>query len=83
MQITKDRQRFCGREFTAENVSVIQEVVETCAGLSRLELAHTVSSALSSTFGMLAGRFTLHPVRSWKTGSGIASLKSCEERPAW
>jgi len=46
MQITKGRQRYCGREFTAENVSLIQEVVETCAGLSRLELAHTVCELL-------------------------------------
>jgi hypothetical protein len=46
MQKTTDRQRFCGREFSAEEVSLIQEVVETFPGLSRLELAHTVCELL-------------------------------------
>ena len=46
MQIAKDHQRFCGREFTAENVSLIQEVVEACAEISRTELAHTVCELL-------------------------------------
>ena len=46
MQTATDQQRFCGREFTAEEVSLIQEVVETCAGISRLELAHTVCELL-------------------------------------
>jgi hypothetical protein len=46
MQTATDQQRFCGREFTAEDVSLIQEVVETCAGISRLELAHTVCELL-------------------------------------
>ncbi len=46
MQIAIDQQRFCGREFTAQEVSLIQEVVETCAGISRFELAHTVCELL-------------------------------------
>ena len=46
MQTATDQQRFCGREFTTEDVSLIQEVIETCAGLSRLELAHTVCELL-------------------------------------
>ena len=46
MQTATNQQRFCGREFTAEEVSLIQEVVETCAGISRLELAHTVCELL-------------------------------------
>lgn len=46
MQTAKDQQMFCGREFAAEEVSLIQEVVETCAGISRLELAHTVCELL-------------------------------------
>ncbi|MBC8508313.1 MAG: DUF4338 domain-containing protein [Chloroflexi bacterium] len=46
MHIATDQQRFCGREFTAKEVSLIQEVVETCAGISRLELAHTVCELL-------------------------------------
>ncbi|MEE8308499.1 MAG: DUF4338 domain-containing protein [Gammaproteobacteria bacterium] len=46
MQTAKEHQRFCGREFTAKEVSLIQEVIETCAGLSRFELAHTVCELL-------------------------------------
>jgi len=46
MQTATEQQSFCGREFTTEDVSLIQEVVETCAGLSRLELAHTVCELL-------------------------------------
>jgi hypothetical protein len=46
MHTARDQQRFCGREFTAEEVSLIQEVVETCRGISRTELAHTVCELL-------------------------------------
>jgi hypothetical protein len=46
MQPARDRQRFCGREFTPEEVLLIQEVVQTCAGISRTELAHTVCELL-------------------------------------
>jgi len=46
MQTATEQQSFCGREFTAEDVSLIQEVVATCAGISRLELAHTVCELL-------------------------------------
>jgi hypothetical protein len=46
MQTAIEQQSFCGREFTAEEVSLIREVIETCAGLSRLELAHTVCELL-------------------------------------
>ena len=46
MQTATEQQSFCGREFTTEDVSLIQEVVETCAGISRLELAHTVCELL-------------------------------------
>jgi len=46
MQTATDQQRFCGREITAEEVALIQEVVETCSGISRFELAHTVCELL-------------------------------------
>ncbi|MDY7011642.1 MAG: DUF4338 domain-containing protein [Planctomycetota bacterium] len=42
----REKQRFCGREFTREELALIQEVVETCAGLSRTELSHTVCELL-------------------------------------
>ena len=46
MHTAKDQHRFYGREFTAKEVSLIQEVVEICTGLSRTELAHTVCELL-------------------------------------
>lgn len=46
MDTARKQQRFCGREFTAEEVSLIQEVVETCGGLSRAELASTICELL-------------------------------------
>jgi len=46
MDTIKEQQRFCDREFTAQDVSMIREVVQTCKGLSRLELAHTVCELL-------------------------------------
>lgn len=38
--------RHVGRDFTPDELSVIQEVVETCSGLSRKELAQTVCELL-------------------------------------
>jgi len=46
MQTTIEQQRFCGREFSTDEVSLIQEVVDTCGGISRRELAHTVCELL-------------------------------------
>jgi len=46
MHTAKDRYSFCGREFTREEVLLIREVVETCRGISRTELAHTVCELL-------------------------------------
>jgi hypothetical protein len=38
--------RFCGEEIDAEALSLIGEVVASCGGLSRMELAHTVCELL-------------------------------------
>ena len=46
MQTATGQHRFSGRQFTQQEVSLIQEVVETCAGISRQELAHTVCELL-------------------------------------
>jgi hypothetical protein len=46
MQMSIAPQRFYGREFTAAEVSLIQEVVDTCGGISRNELANTVCELL-------------------------------------
>lgn len=40
------QQRFCGREFSAEEILLIQEVVDSCGGVSRNELANTVCELL-------------------------------------
>jgi hypothetical protein len=40
------QQRCAGRVFSIEEVSLIQEVVATCSGISRNELAHTVCELL-------------------------------------
>lgn len=39
----------CGREFTAEELALVREVVESCSGLSRTELARTVCELLGWT----------------------------------
>lgn len=41
--------RFSGKTFTAEEISLIREVVATCGGLSRMELANTISELLRWT----------------------------------
>lgn len=41
--------RFSGKVFTAQEVSLIREVVATCGGLSRKELANTISELLGWT----------------------------------
>ncbi|BBO84775.1 hypothetical protein DSCO28_53410 [Desulfosarcina ovata subsp. sediminis] len=46
MHGSKIQHRFCGREFSTEEVSLIQEVVDTCAGISQNELANTVCELL-------------------------------------
>jgi hypothetical protein len=46
MPTARKQQRFCGREFTPEEVLLIKELVEACAGISRTELAHTVCELL-------------------------------------
>jgi predicted HAD superfamily phosphohydrolase len=38
--------QFCGRRFSASEVSMICEVVETCGGIGRKELARTVCELL-------------------------------------
>lgn len=40
---------FSGRAFTANEITLMRDVVETCAGLTRHELAHTLSELLGWT----------------------------------
>jgi hypothetical protein len=55
---TRRNQRFCGQEVTPEDLCLIQEVVETCSGISRTELSHTVCELLQwrRANGKLKGR---------------------------
>ncbi|MBT8339696.1 MAG: DUF4338 domain-containing protein [Desulfatitalea sp.] len=46
MHRSKTPKRFCAREFSAKEVSLIQEIVATCGGISRSELANTVCELL-------------------------------------
>lgn len=41
--------RFSGKIFTAQEVALIREVIETCSGVSRKELANTISELLGWT----------------------------------
>lgn len=52
------RLQFSGREVGPDAVALIREVVQSCAGLSRMELAHTVCELLGWTRprGALKGR---------------------------
>lgn len=46
MGTARSEQRFCGRAFSAAEVALIQEVITSCAGISRTELANTVCELL-------------------------------------
>jgi hypothetical protein len=39
-------QKFCGRTFSIDELSMIQEIITMCRGISRYELAHTVCELL-------------------------------------
>lgn len=58
MQVDERDLRFCGREFTAAELDLIREVVESCAGISRAELAQTICEILGwkRSGGSLKGR---------------------------
>ncbi len=43
---TEAPSRYCGRQFTTKDLALIHEVVESCSGLSRKELAQTVCELL-------------------------------------
>lgn len=75
MDKTKKQHKFCGREFTAEEVDLIKEVVDTCGGISRRELAHTVCELLdwNRTGGGLKAR-ECQDLLTYLEGKGILSL---------
>jgi hypothetical protein len=47
MHPAEKQQRICGRQFSTQEVALIQEVVTSCAGISRNELAHTICELLN------------------------------------
>ena len=49
MQTAIKPQTFCGRNFSTEDLLMIQEVVTTCGSISRYELAHTICELLEWT----------------------------------
>jgi len=58
MKSQRGSQRFSGRQFTPRDLALIHEVVHSCAGISRMELANTVCELLgwTRTGGALKGR---------------------------
>jgi hypothetical protein len=54
---------FCGREFNAAELALVREVVASCAGLSRMELAHTVCELVDWT--RPSGRLKAHECREF------------------
>ncbi|MEI6260632.1 MAG: Druantia anti-phage system protein DruA [Deltaproteobacteria bacterium] len=70
-----EQQRFCDREFTVQEILIIQEVVQTCKGLSRFELAHTVCELLdwNRPNGRLKAR-ECHDLLERLEGQGVLKL---------
>jgi hypothetical protein len=75
METTKKQKSFCGREFTVEEISLIQEVVETCTGISRTELAYTLCELLDwkRAGGGLKGP-ECRELLEWLESQGILTL---------
>ena len=75
MPSTIEKQIFCGREFTTAEVSLIQEIVDTCGGISRRELAYTVCELLEwrRPGGGLKAR-ECHDLLELLEGKGVVSL---------
>lgn len=92
MSSARGNWRFCGKEFTGEELSLIKEVVQSCGGISRRELAHTVCELLDwkRAWGGLKGRecrdllerleedgFLVLPVKKPTTGWCKAGISGC------
>ncbi|MFH1602582.1 MAG: Druantia anti-phage system protein DruA [Pseudomonadota bacterium] len=75
--------RFSGKVFKAHEVSLIREVVATCGGLSRMELANTISELLRWTRpgGGLKGLECLAVLRRLETDRLLTLPKKQKTRP--
>ncbi len=99
MITTSEHRRLCGRKFSREELRLIQEVAESCAGLSRTELAHTVCELLDwkRAGGRLKWRecmdvleilgsqgvFTLPEKREIRRQKTARSIAPAAEAPHW
>ncbi len=72
--------RFCGRPVTAPQWALVQEVVETCSGLSRTELARTVCDLLD--WRRPNGGLKAHECRRWLEELDEAGLLRLPQRQA-
>jgi hypothetical protein len=70
-----ERYRFSGRTFRAEDIALMREVVATCAGLSRKELANTISELVGSHRGRL------HSCGAVRVGRGPGLLSRGPDAP--
>jgi hypothetical protein len=82
--VTARAQRFCGRNFSREEVCLIQEIVETCGGVSRTELAYTVCELLEwkRANGKLKGRECLDFLERLEE-KGLLTLPGRRETTRW
>jgi hypothetical protein len=75
--------RFSGRRFTASELTLIREVVESCSGLSRKELAHTVCELLGwrRPSGALKARECREFLETLETAGALALPAKAATRP--
>ncbi len=78
-----ESQRFSGRQFTPKELMLIQEVVQTCAGISRKELAHTVCELLGwrRVGGGLKGRECLEFLERLESEGFLTLAQKQQRRP--
>ena len=78
MNTIKSHFQSCGREFTQEELSLIQEIVEDCSNLTRTELAGTVCELLD--WKRPSGRLKKHECRGFLEDLEAAGLISLPEK---
>lgn len=78
MNTIKSRFQSCGREFTQEELSLIQEIVEDCSNLTRTELAGTVCELLD--WKRPSGRLKKHECRGFLENLEVAGVISLPEK---
>ena len=69
MHTARDQQKFCGREFTREEVSLIQEVVKACGGPYPLGCAVGRKPTTAATFQGACKPVSLSGIRNALRGA--------------